>query len=56
MNAANRSMSFWKLADGLAVFSETSGVLSFGVTLNWQAGSLSRSFWKSSLVMPISTL
>ena len=34
MNAANRSMSFWKLADGLAVSSETSGVLSFGVALN----------------------
>ena len=44
MNAANRSMSFWKLADGLAVFSDSIGVLSFGVTLNWQAGSLSRSF------------
>jgi hypothetical protein len=56
MNAANRSMSLWKLADGLAVFSETSGVRSFGVTLNWQFGSLSRSLWKSSLVMPISTL
>jgi hypothetical protein len=44
MNAANRSISFWKLADGLAVFSDSIGVLSFGVTLNWQAGSLSRSF------------
>ncbi len=34
MNAANRSMSLWKLADGLAVSSDTIGVPSFGVDLN----------------------
>ena len=40
----------------MALIWRTLGTTSLGTIANWQLGVSSRSLWKSSLVMPISTL